>query len=133
MSDGHVYNGGGFSTFVSFQRDPARDPEDRSTTDTAQLLQLEYVLKRFPHLREHAPEQPVRLDAFNIFPSPQERRKYIAPQQALLRDPAPVRSAPTKPVAKPEPPISLYRRAVHEVFTFWDLLRWTCRSSGQPN
>ncbi len=67
-----------------------------------------------PHLREYAPEPPKQIDAFSIFPSPQERRREIAAHQVLLRDPALTNRAPTKPVAKPEPPISLYRSSVHE-------------------
>jgi Peptidase family M41 len=46
---------------------------------------------------------------------PWELPQHAEPRKAgLLSDPVPVRSAPTKPVAKPEPAISLYRSACHE-------------------
>jgi hypothetical protein len=98
------FNHSGFSTFVDFSRDHARDPESGLLLTQLNPLQLESVRRRFPHLRQHAPEPKPVIDAFSVYtPPPRDRGWYFKTSRqssALLHDQAPVRHTPTKPAVR---------------------------------
>src|SRR5262249_14136010 len=109
------------TTFVEWGNEP-RDPESGRLLKHLTKTQLDAVYARFPQLREHniEPFDSNRAlpwdDCSTVGGEPASlQKKYARRTSALLADPAPVRSTPTRPVT-PKVAIehSLQRTACHE-------------------
>jgi hypothetical protein len=109
--------------FTDFSSAEPRDPQSGRLLRHLTQLQLDSVLERYPHLKDVAPT----LRDPNVAPEWRDPVMYFngarghliedaARHAALLRDPAPVRSAPTKPSTATRTPERTVGVAFHEAF-----------------